>query len=239
MRNWDDFWFEKEFVRGKALAAASPIPERSVMVGYSILTNLLSRAIVIRFSPKPTFIAYCPYLSPALSSPVIILLRIPQSAPISLVLSQKAPSLTPCSPSHSSGTQSILAGTWASCLKVNYPAGWTTTVWPGWKREVTLLGICTVSHGRCRSMMFGRMGRYRLDRVFLLRIFLCWDWLIPRVYPFTLLFPVYLIISISLLCSRVLRPITADPSGGGMPSKCQSRHLDKKMKPLGLYLGGV
>ena len=63
----------KEFVRGKALAAASPIPER---FGYSILTNLLSQAIVIRFSPKPTFIAYCPYLSPALSSPVTIFLRL-------------------------------------------------------------------------------------------------------------------------------------------------------------------
>ena len=57
---------------------------------------------------------------------------------------------------------------------------------------------------------------------------LCWDWLIPRVYLFTLLFLVYLLISISLSCCRVLRPTTADPSGGGMPSKCQSRHLDKK-----------
>ena len=117
--------------RKSQLAAASPIPERSVMVGYDILTNLLSRAIIIRFFPKPTFIAYCPSLSPRQSSSSFVSLHIPQSAPLSFVLSHKAPSLTPCSPSHSNGTRSILAGTWESCLKVNYPAGWITTVGPG------------------------------------------------------------------------------------------------------------
>ena len=108
--------------------------------------------------------------------------------------------------------------------------------------RLILPGIYTLSHGRCQSMMIGRMGRYCLHRVFPLRIFLCWDWLILRVYLFT--FPLLgLLINFYIsLCCRVPRPTESDHSrsiGWRDTFWVLVEALGPKTKPLGLYLGGV
>ena len=169
------------------MAAASPIPERSVMVGYSILTNLLSQAIVIRFSPKPTFIAYCPYLSPALSSPVTIFLCLSSYSSIGPSISRLVAQCTLTYPMFTITLQrdsvdigenmGIMSSGKLPAAVNNDSLTWVkargyTTAESG---MTALPDSPTLSHGRCRSMIFGRMGRYRLHRVFLLRIFLCWD----------------------------------------------------------------
>ena len=78
-----------------------------------------------------------------------------------------------------------------TCVKVR---GYTTA--EGLLRLI-LLGIYTLSHGRCQSMMIGRMGGYCLHRVFPLRIFLCAVGYHDRQ-----------------------NQTTADPSGGGTHFEC-------------------
>ena len=101
----------------EAFTAVSPILEQSLKWpdGRIRYTNCPGQCIILLSASSPNRLSLLIVHTSlfTLSSPVIIFvsLHIPQSAPLSLVLSHKVPSLTQYSPSRFNGTQSILAGT--------------------------------------------------------------------------------------------------------------------------------